>query len=241
MTHIAPQTTPRATAGDRQPLSRARILATALDFVDERGLAALSMRKLAAELGVEAMSLYNHIANKDDILAGVADLVFEDVEIPTHDCGDWTGCTRAVTHAARRALAGHGNVLPIIISGPNRGPAFLQMMDSVVGTLRGAGFDDDMAHHAWHTLVAHVLGFVLQRTATPMLSSIAGPGLPRGGAPAPLSELPRADFGHIVEIAPYLARCEPVDEFDFGLDVILTGLQAKLDAATATGGGAPPR
>ena len=103
-------------------------------------------------------------------------------------------------------------------------------MDSVVATLRRAGFDDDMAHHGWHSLAAHVLGYVLQQTTTPALVAAAGP------APAPSRDerarLSPREFPNIAAIAPYLDRCDPEDEFDFGVDVILTGLQAKLDSAT---------
>ena len=240
MTQATPVQTPRRSArpgaNGREPLTRDRILEAALRFVDQHGLPALSMRKLAAELGVEAMSLYNHIANKEDILAGIADLVFAEVEIPPAESGDWTDRTRQVAHAARRALSEHANVVPIILAGGNRGPSYLQIMESTVGTLRGAGFDADMAHHGWHTLQAHVLGYVLQQIAAPMLASStasgrAPAGQDRGGRPVALSDLPARDFPHIVEIASYLAECQAADEFDFGLDVILTGLLAKLDGA----------
>ena len=127
---------PRTQSAARVPLSRDRILRAALAFVDEHGLQALSMRKLAAELGVEAMSLYNHIENKDDILAGIGDLVFAEVEITPDGSGDWTQRTREVSHATRRALSAHPQVLPIIVAGPYRGAAFLRLMDSVVATLR---------------------------------------------------------------------------------------------------------
>jgi AcrR family transcriptional regulator len=219
----------------RTPLSRDRILAAALAYTDQHGLQALSMRKLAAELGVEAMSLYNHIDNKDDILVGIADLVFAEVVIPTPASASWDERTRAVAESARQALAAHEQIVPIILAGSNRGPAYLQMMESGVGALREAGFSADMAHHGWHTLVAHVLGYVLQQTATPMLvsSAVAGQQLAsdRSNRSMSLADLPAADFPHIVEIAPYLAQCATDDEFEFGLDVILAGLERKLSAS----------
>ena len=195
----------------REPLTRERILDTALRFADEHSLQALSMRKLASELNVEAMSLYNHIDNKDDILASIADLVFAEVEIPSAESGDWDQHLRSV-------------------SDPNRGQAYLHMMESVVGTMRDAGFTADMAHHGWHTLVAHVLGYVLQETATPILLA-ASPARAAGSRSVSLGDLPSGDFPHIVEIAPLLAECETADEFEFGLDVILSGLAAKLVSA----------
>ena len=116
--------TPRASGG-RQPLSRERILEAALRFVDAQGLQALSMRKLAADLGVEAMSLYNHIDNKDDILAGITDLVFAEVEIPSAESGDWDRRLRCVSETAREALSRPSNVVPIILAGPHRAPPHL--------------------------------------------------------------------------------------------------------------------
>jgi AcrR family transcriptional regulator len=214
----------------REPLTRERILDTALRFADEHSLQALSMRKLASELNVEAMSLYNHIDNKDDILASIADLVFAEVEIPSAESGDWDQHLRSVSDSAREALSRHTNVIPIILSGPNRGQAYLHMMESVVGTMRDAGFTADMAHHGWHTLVAHVLGYVLQETATPILLA-ASPARAAGSRSVSLGDLPSGDFPHIVEIAPLLAECETADEFEFGLDVILSGLAAKLVSA----------
>ena len=214
----------------REPLTRDRILAAALRFADDHGLQALSMRKLASELNVEAMSLYNHIDNKDDILAGIADLVFAEVEIPSAESGDWDRRLRCVSETAREALSRHSNVVPIILAGSNRGPAYLHLMEYVVGTMREAGFTADMAHHGWHTLVAHVLGYVLQETATPILVS-ANPARAAGDRSISLADLPRSDFPHIVEIAPLLAECETADEFEFGLDVILSGLAAKLIVA----------
>ncbi|MEE8421674.1 MAG: TetR/AcrR family transcriptional regulator [Dehalococcoidia bacterium] len=218
----------------REPLTRDRIFRAALRFVDEHGLQTLSMRKLASELGVEAMSLYNHIDNKDDILAGVADLVFAEVEIPRQTSDGWSPWTRRVAHAAREALSNHTNVVPIILAGPNRGTAYLNLMESMVAAMRDAGFDSNMAHHGWHTLVAHVLGYVLQETATPILVSTTSARSSGAARSIPLSDLPADDFPHIVEIAPYLAECRTVDEFEFGLDVILTGLQAKLDGTLAS-------
>ena len=220
---------PRTRTGGRVPLNRERILRAALAFVDEHGLQALSMRKLAAGLGVEAMSLYNHIENKDEILAGIGDLVFAEVELPPAGAGNWTQLTRQVSHAARRALAGHPQVLPIIVAGPYRGAAFLRLMDSVVATLRVAGFDDDMAHHGWHSLASHVLGYVLQQTVTPALVAAAGAAPARSRDER--ARLAPREFPNIAAVAPYLDSCDPEDEFDFGVDVILTGLQAKLDAA----------
>jgi AcrR family transcriptional regulator len=233
MTQAATAPTDRTTRRNgrtREPLTRERILAAALRFADEHSLQALSMRKLASELNVEAMSLYNHIDNKDDILAGIADLVFAEVEIPSAESGSWDDLLRAVSEAARQALSEHANVVPIILSGSNRGPAYLQMMEAVVGTMREAGFTADMAHHGWHTLVAHVLGYVLQETATPILVS-ANTARAAGSRSVALADLPNGDFPHIVEIAPLLAECETADEFGFGLDVILSGIATKLAAA----------
>lgn len=243
---MAPKRTPgagKSVAERRTPLTRERILEAALRFVDAQGLQALSMRKLAADLGVEAMSLYNHIENKEDILRGITDLLFAGVEVPDDDGGDWVQRTRRLAHAVRQALSDHPNVVPLVISRPVRTPAFLRMMDSAVGNFRAAGFDDDMAHHAWHTVSAHVVGYVLQEIATPLLDAqlggaAAAPAAPADGSEPPLAVLP-VEFPHVARIAPYLARCRPVDEFDFALDLILTGLQAKRSESVRARGAGP--
>ena len=209
----------------RQRLDRDRILRVALRFVDEHGLQALSMRKLAAELGVEAMSLYNHIENKDDILEGIVQLVFSEIESPPDDEGDWKQRTRQVAHAARDVLSQHPHVVSIIVSSSRPTPAFLHLAEEIVGTFRRAGFDEDLAHHAWHSLGAHVLGYVADRWAPGRRGARE-----HGEETASLVTAATDEFPNLAAIAPYLATCEPVDEFDFGIDVILTGLQAKLDA-----------
>lgn len=230
--------TPRA-PGDRRPLSRERILEAALRFVDAQGLQALSMRKLAADLGVEAMSLYNHIENKEDILRGITDLLFAGVELPDDKGEGWMQHTRRLAHAVRQTLSDHPNVVPLVISRPVRTPAFLRLMDSAVGNFRAAGFDDDMAHHAWHTVSAHVVGYVLEEIATPLLDAQLGGAATAAaidGAKPPLAALNADEFPNVAGIAPYLARCRPVDEFDFALDLILTGLEVKRSQGVAVRG-----
>lgn len=217
----------RAASHTRSRLNRERILRGALRIVDEHGLQALSMRKLAAELGVEAMSLYNHIEGKDDILDGIARLVFSEIgSLPT-DSADWKQYTRDVMHAAREVLSRHRNVVPIIVSSRSPTPAFLDLAEEIVGTFRRAGFDDDLAHHAWHSLVAQVVGYVADRQMPARRSAVED-----SEEVASLAAVSVQGFPNLAAIAPYIASCEPVDEFDFGVDVIVAGLEAKLDART---------
>lgn len=221
---VGPGTKRRA---GREPLTRERILRAALRLVDEQGLEALSMRRLGQELGVEAMSLYNHVSGKDDILDGIVDLVFSEIPIP-EAADDWREWGRRVARSGWETLLAHANVVPVMLSRPALGPEALRVMDAVLGTLRRAGFDPELAHHAWHALASHVLGYVQQEVTDPLHEEGDGPAGP--GAEELLQRIAGSGFPHVAEIAPYLAHCRYQEEFDFGLDILLEGLETKLRA-----------
>src|SRR5215831_1341703 len=142
----------------RRPLSRERILAAALELVDEQGIDALSMRKLGQSLGYEAMSLYNHVANKDDLLDGILDLVLAEMEPP--DPAGGLPAIRASSLSAHEALKRHPWAATMLMSARIR-PARINYMESLLACLRGAGFSAETTYTAYHVLDAHIIGFSL--------------------------------------------------------------------------------
>src|ERR687883_83390 len=142
----------------RVPLSKERVLRAAVALADEGGLEALSMRRLAKELGVEAMSLYNHVANKEEILAGIIDLVASETEIPSDDV-DWKTALRRSVISWRDALVRHPWASGLQLSQQGGGPAGIRNSDWMLRKLREAGLSNDVVYHAFHILEAYLLGF----------------------------------------------------------------------------------
>ncbi|MBE3073989.1 MAG: TetR/AcrR family transcriptional regulator C-terminal domain-containing protein, partial [Actinobacteria bacterium] len=151
----------RGAARRRKPLSRERVLRAGIDLADKGGLDAVSMRKLGQVLRVEAMSLYKHVANKDDILDGIADLVMGDFEVPSGDV-DWKTAIRRSAISAHQALLRHPWASSLIESRLNAGPARLRYLEAVIGVLSAAGFTMPLAIRAVMALDSHTYGFVLQ-------------------------------------------------------------------------------
>src|SRR5215471_5911538 len=142
----------------RRPLSRERILAAALELVDEQGIEALSMRKLGQALGgYEAMSLYNHVANKDDLLNGILDLVLAEMDPPAPDGG--LPSIRAAALSAHEALRRHPWAAGLLMAPARVRPGRLAFMDALLGALRTAGFSAETTYHAYHVIDAHIIGF----------------------------------------------------------------------------------
>ena len=212
-----------AAAGDtRLPLSRERVLHAAVELADEQGIESLSMRRLAQRLGVEAMSLYHHVRNKQDLLGGMLDLVYAEVEPPS-DEGDWRPAMRRSAVSFHHALLRHPWACGLLVSpsiGPS--PARLRHMDQVLGALRAAGFSDVMTHHAYHALDSHIVGFTLW--LLPYLAAFRQePDLARQF----LGQLDVQTLPHLAEHVGVHLRPETdgVDEFEFGLGLILDGLE----------------
>lgn len=211
-----------ATSQARTPLSRDRILRAALAFADEHGLEALSMRKLGQELGFEAMSLYNHVKNKDDLLDGMLELVLAETEPPPPD-GPWDEAVRASAVSVHAALRRHPWAASRLMSFAGALQPRLRYMDSLLGRLRSAGFDADTTYHAYHVLDGHIFGFSLwenSHTYSGVSTEDAVEFLERL---IPASELPYLhEHGrqHLEE-GPH----RHVSAFEFGLDLILEGLR----------------
>lgn len=150
----------------REPLSTERVLRAALELADSGGTDGLTMRGLGQELGVEAMSLYKHVANKDAILDGIVDLVVGEIALPSPG-DDWKQSMRRRGISAHEVLLRHPWACRLLMSRPNVGPAMLRYVDSTVGTLRQAGFSIELADHAWNAMDSHVYGFTLQKLTFP--------------------------------------------------------------------------
>jgi TetR/AcrR family transcriptional regulator, tetracycline repressor protein len=200
----------------RRPLSRRRILKAALRFVDREGLEALSMRKLGAELGVEAMSLYNHIPNKDALLDGMVEVLLEELEIPPEDEG-WEERIRGAYRAFRQLAHRHPNVFPLFVARPPDTPDGIWLVEAFLETLREAGFDPVSALHAFRTLSGYTFGYAM--------AEIRGFALEPEGSRLGAYRLPPQEFPHLSELKPHLDKVDHDAEFEFGLDLILDGLK----------------
>lgn len=218
-----------AAGGERQTrarLSRDKVLHGALAVADAGGIASLTIRSLAGQLGVKPMSVYHHVANKEDILDGLVDLVFSEIELPAAD-GDWRSEMHRRAGSVRRVLGRHRWAIGLLESRRSPGPATLQHHDAVLGTLRTAGFSRAMTAHAYALIDSYVYGFALQEASLPFegpesVGEVAGPimELMAGGA-----------YPHMVEMATsYYLRpgYDFADEFEFGLDLILDGLERAI-------------
>jgi AcrR family transcriptional regulator len=204
----------------RAPLNRDRIIDAAVAFADQHGVDELSMRKLGAELGVEAMSLYNHVANKDEILDGMIDHVFTTIPLP-HSDDDWRISVRTTGISAMEQFTAHPWVVSLLMQRGNFGNSSLVFMNQVLGVLRQAGFSDEDTHHAWQMLASHTMGYAFQQ------SSGNSDEKDWDGLQDQLMRLGDR-FPHVAALAPLLAQCEFGSEYAFGLEIIISGLEARL-------------
>jgi AcrR family transcriptional regulator len=223
---MATQTDP--SARPRAPLTRERVLRAAVALADTGGIDALTMRKLGQELQVEAMSLYNHVANKDDILDGIVDLVFSEIALPA-DESDWKTAMRERAISAHEALLRHPWATSMMQSRTTPGPSTLRHHNAVLGSLRKAGFTIVMAAHAFSVIDGYVYGFALQQINLPLQSrqQVAEVG------ESILRQL-GSEYPHLAEMIVQHAM-QPgyayAEEFEFGLDLILDGLERLREPA----------
>jgi AcrR family transcriptional regulator len=208
------------------PLSSDRVLEAAIRVADDGGVEAITMRRVAKELGVEAMSLYHHVPTKDAILDGVVDMVFAAIELPPVGCEDWRNAIRTRAASARAVLAQHRWALGLMDSRRNPGPATLRHHDAVLGVLRSAGFTLPIAAHAVSLIDSYISGYVLQEASLPIttpedVEEVAG-GI--------LEHLPPDQWPYLREMIVDHALQPGYDhtgEFDYGLDLILDALEAR--------------
>ncbi len=210
----------------RSRLSRDRVVKGAMAVADAGGIAALTIRSLAAELGVKPMSVYHHVANKDEILDGVVDLVFSEIELPRIG-GDWQTEMKRRAASAREAMRRHPWAIGLVETRTSPGPATLKHHDAVIGTLREAGFSVVMTAHAFALIDAFVYGFALSEATLPL----NGPDTVPEVAEQMMAQFPADDYPHLVEFSVEHVMKPGYDygaEFKFGLDLVLDGLGRAL-------------
>jgi AcrR family transcriptional regulator len=216
-------------ATPRTPLSRERVLRAAVALAETSGLEALTMRRLGQELGVEAMSLYRYVANKDDLLDGMVDVVFGEIELAPDGDG-WRTAMRRRAISVRAALTRHPWATPLMQSRSRPGPATLRHHDAVIGILRSAGFPIALVAHAFSALDSYIYGFALQQRALPFETGEQTAEL----AQSIMASFPAGDYPHLVELTVEHVLQPGYDygeEFEFGLDLILDGLERALPEA----------
>ncbi|MFD3462961.1 TetR/AcrR family transcriptional regulator C-terminal domain-containing protein [Nocardia fluminea] len=208
----------------RTPLTRERVLRAAIDLADRQGLAALSMRNLAKTVGVEAMSLYNHVANKDDLYDGIIDLVVAEIYVPRAG-GDWRTELRHRAISAHEVLLNHRWATGLLGSRVNVGPAMLRYVDATLGCLITAGFTYEQADRAWNALDSHIYGFTVQAINFPL-----DPSEYASAAQRFLPLIPTETHPHMHALAALVitGTHSGTADFTFGLDLLLEGLAGLL-------------
>ena len=206
----------------RAPLSRDRVLRAAVELADEGGLASLSMRRLGERLGVEAMSLYKHVANKEDLLDGIVDIVVGEIDLPAPG-DDWRTAMRRRAVSARAMFRRHPWALLVMETRTTPGATTFRYHDAVLGALRADGFTVALAAHAFAVLDSLIFGFCLQEQNLPFDESNVGEM-----AESMMDAMPADEYPHLAEIAVEHVMQPGYDfanEFDFGLELILDGLE----------------
>jgi AcrR family transcriptional regulator len=206
-------------------LSRTRVLDVALRLADEGGIEAISMRKLAQALGVQAMSLYNHVTNKDDILDGIVDIVIGEIEVPDLAM-DWKTAMRRRAISVHEVLLRHPWAALAIMSRANVGPANLRYVDATLGCLREAGFSFEMADRAWNVIDSHIYGFTLQELKFPFEPEKYSEAAQHG-----LSLIPADRYPYMNQLTHFVidGSYDGIHDFEFGLELILDGLDRLRD------------
>jgi AcrR family transcriptional regulator len=216
----------------RTPLSQDRILEAAIRLADQKGIEALTMRKLARELGVEAMSLYNHLPNKGALVDAMADAVMGEIELPETE--DWRAAIRECAISAHNALLRHPWAPPYVMA-PTAEPSIatprLHYMEWLMRRLREAGFSPELTYSAYHALDGHILGFTMwQLGHAASAVAVLGDREVAEWAGEFLRKLPEEDFPHFAEhVHQHLAapKGDGAREYEFALDLILDGLEQR--------------
>ena len=219
---------PTERAAPRAPLNRERVLEAAVAIADRDGIAALSMRRLGRELGVEAMSLYNHVAGKEDLERGIVEVVLAEIESPRPG-RDWKTEIRRTAVSSHDAFVRHRWSCSLLTQASGVSRVRMEWMEAVLATFRKAGFSPNLTHHAYHAIDSHITGFTLWQVGMPFRTREELVDLAAGF----LRRIPADEFPYIVEHAQeHVVPPDPTEkpEFEFGLDLILDGLE-RLRAA----------
>jgi TetR/AcrR family transcriptional regulator, tetracycline repressor protein len=212
----------------REPLSRGRIVEAALGIMDEEGLDAVTMRKIGRALGVEAMSLYNHVADKDDVLGGIVERVMSEFDPPPSE-GNWREDAKNAAREWRRMLTRHPNVMTLMAERrkPLTTADSVRPMDAAIGVLRKAGLDVYDAAQSFHAFGAYIMGFVMMEQG--MMLGHGDGDEDHLREHAEFTQMVAAgELPHLIEALPVLHECAPEDQFEFGLDLLVRGVESKL-------------
>ena len=210
----------------RDPLTREEVVEAALRVMDAEGLEAVSMRRVAREVGVEAMSLYNHVRDKEDLLDGVVDLVMRSFAFPgTDPDGDPVTYGRAIARGWRDVLKAHPNVVALFAHRhkPTRSLDTLRPMEAALRALNGMGLSAEDSVRAFQVIGGYIMGYVMMETGR-----MFTPGDDRD-PDALARDLPADELPCVAAALPYLADCDVDAQFEFGLDLMLDGLRARAD------------
>jgi len=208
-------------APKKRKVTRDRILSTAITLADKDGIAGLSMRKLGEALGIEAMSLYNHVADKDDLLDGMVDVIFSEIDLPLASGIGWRDEMRLRALSARDVFSAHPWAIGLIYNHSFPGPATLRHFDDVLGCLRRAGFSAHMTARAHNIIYSYVYGFILNVDQDPNLDR----------AQRIIEQISPDDYPYALELTTeklHVGGFQQDEEFEAGLDLILDGLEEVL-------------
>jgi len=207
----------------RQPVTRARVIEAALRIMDAEGLDAVTMRHIGRELGVEAMSLYNHVRDKDDILESITEMVMNEFEFPA-STGDWAEDARAMSREWRRLLGLHPSICQLLADRhkPLEGLATYRAMDAALGVLRRGDLSTRQAAQAFNALGGYIMGFVIMEQGL-MLGTDADHARQHELA---IEALQGSGLPNVLACFPHFADCSTDEQFDFGLDLLIRGLEA---------------
>lgn len=217
------------TQKQRPKLSVDRITEAAIEIADQAGLAAVTMRAVAKRLGVEAMSLYNHVRSKAALLAHMTDAVAAKIRVP-QVAGAWRQQMQARARSAHQVLMAHPWAAELIVSNAEPGPAMLAYVEATLACLAEAGFDPQQADHAWNAMDSYIYGFTLQALRFPF-----APEDYAAVAAENLAMIPVAVFPNLRNLAQLVAarQYDGLHQLDFGFDLLLQGLEAQLAAVQA--------
>jgi len=225
---------------ERAPLSRERVLRTAVALAARDGIESLTMRKLADELGAGAMSLYHYVPNKEELLDGMVDIVFGEIELPSTDV-DWKTAMRRRAISTREVLNRHRWAVGLMESRAMPGPASFRLHDAVLGCLREGGFSIEMTIQAYSVQDAYIYGFALQEKTIPFESAEEGAAVAQEQVRQFAEDAAERESAGLADEFPYLAEVvaghvaevgyDFAAAFEYGLDLILDALEARRDAA----------
>lgn len=210
----------------RRPWTRAQVLRAAIDLADQGGIESLSMRRLSQHLGGATMSLYNHVSNKDDLLDGMIDILFSEIDLSAGD-GDWKSAMRGRASSVRTVMTRHPWAIGLMESRKTPGPATLRHHDAVIGRLLDAGFSMPLVAHAISAIDSYIYGFAQQERSL----AFGTPDNTSELAKAFLQQFPTAEYPHLARLTiehVLQPGYDYGDEYEFGLNLILDGLEKEL-------------